>query len=301
MSNDKFIVTKEDSNFAIIPNEICQKLSDAEALGLYVYLTSLPPKWEFYKNVIRKHFAWGRDKLEKKISVLRCHNLVEVLPSRNEKGQFTDWNLHVKNGRNFTIPQNTEIPNPENQNTENQYTGELSTGLIKNCTQNTENPVTGEPVTGFSTPIKYIDTKTISETFKSFCEPPVDNSDPSTKPSLESTNALSRPKNDNGVDAEPNTDSDHYQNHGAKNGVINLSAKNIDKPASVKKTRAEYQKENAKRHDFADKLDNKAKSKEQMNREAKFEAENKEFKRTSGMPDYLKKLNDKIKRSTTRY
>jgi hypothetical protein len=159
MSTEKFIITKEDSNYAVIPNSICQKLADAEALGLYVYLVSLPPHWEFYKEVIRKHFGWGRDKLEKKLTVLRTHNLVEAVPERNEKGKFKNWNLHVKNGREFTITHNTENP----------CSGDLSTGLDKNSTQNTENTAAVKPVTGFDTPRKEIDKKAKAFRKKSSC------------------------------------------------------------------------------------------------------------------------------------
>jgi hypothetical protein len=167
MSVDKLIITKEDANYSIILNVISQNLTDAEALGLYVYLLSLPPKWEFYKEVIRKHFGWGRDKLEKKLTILRTHNLIEPIPERNEKGQFIGWNLHVKNGRDFThYPENQ---NPENHTTENPGSGELSTGLSKNSTQNTENAAAVKPVTGFSTPIKEIDKKEIDYKNKSFC------------------------------------------------------------------------------------------------------------------------------------
>lgn len=170
MSTDKFIITKEDSNFVTIPNAICQKLKDAEAIGLYVYLVSLPPQWEFYKAVIRKHFNWGRDKLEKKLSVLREHNLIEPVPDRNEKGQFVGWNLHVKNGRDFVYPVDAPLPEePETHNTENPCSGKLSTDLNKNSTQNTEKPAAGKPGTGFSTPIKDIDTKEKDFRKKSFC------------------------------------------------------------------------------------------------------------------------------------
>lgn len=159
MSVDKFIITKEDANYSIIPNVISQNITDAEALGLYIYFLSLPPQWEFYKNVIKKHFGWGRDKLDKKITILREHNLIDLVGNRNEKGQFVDWNLHVRNGRDFIYTQNTE----------NTCSGELSTGVSKNSTQNTENTAAVKPVTGFSTPIKNTNTNNKDFKKKSFC------------------------------------------------------------------------------------------------------------------------------------
>jgi len=159
MSTEKFIITKEDTNYTIIPNAICQNLKDAEALGLYIYLMSLPPQWEFYKTVIRKHFGWGRDKLDNKLTILKAHNLIEPVPHRNNKGQFEEWNLHVKNGRDFVPIQDTENP----------CTGELSTGLDKNSTQNTENSAAGKSVTGFDTPINNTNTNSKDFKKKSFC------------------------------------------------------------------------------------------------------------------------------------
>lgn len=221
MSNEKFIITKEDSNFVVIPNVICQMLSDADALGLYVYLASLPPKWEFYKTVIREHFNWGREKLDKKLAILKSHNLIEPRANRNEKGQFEGWCLHVKNGRDFIAK-----PLTENQNTENPCSGELSTDLDKNSTQNTENPDTGKPVTGFDAPINTTYQKSYK---KSFCA------------------------------------------------------------TAQKKSKADWRKENAKVHDFADSMNNVAASKAQMDNEARHIEQHEQIKRTQ-MPESLRNM-----------
>lgn len=159
MSVDKYIITKDDTQFSIIPNNVAQGLPDAEVLGLWIYLQSLPPNWVFHKSHLRNHFQWGRDKLDKKLTILKQHNLVEPIGIRDETGKFTQWTLHVKDGRDFTTTHNTENP----------CSGELSTGLYKNSTHNTEKPAAAKPVTGFSTPIKETKTKAKDFRKKSFC------------------------------------------------------------------------------------------------------------------------------------
>lgn len=149
MSVEKFIINKESSNYTIIPNKVLQNLRDAEALALWCYLQSLPPGWVFHKNKIKEQFGWGRDKLDKKLSVLKVHNLVEPRVVRGIKGKFTEWTLDVKNGDNFTIDQNTDF----------QCTGELSTEISQICSKNSPEyglPGTGQPGTGPDTPINTI-------------------------------------------------------------------------------------------------------------------------------------------------
>ena len=159
MSVEKYIITKEDTHFSIIPNRVAQGLSDAEALGLWIFLQTLPPNWEFHKSHIRNHFGWGRDKLDKKLLILKECNLAEPLALRDENGKFTQWTLNVRNGRDFVPIHNTENP----------CTGELSTGTAQKPIHNTENTAAVKPVTGFDTPIKEIDTKEKDYRKKSFC------------------------------------------------------------------------------------------------------------------------------------
>lgn len=101
MTVDKFRLTKDDSDYTTFPNSLLQGLNNAEALGLYVYLSSLPPTWEFYKEQIQKHFKIGRDKLEKSLKILSSCKLIEIFQERNLKGHFHNWRLHVCNPRSF--------------------------------------------------------------------------------------------------------------------------------------------------------------------------------------------------------
>lgn len=101
MTVEKFRFTKDDSDYTTFPNLLLQGLCHAEALGVYVYLSSLPPSWEFHKDQIRKHFNIGRDKLEKILCILLAHGLIQIFQERNLAGQFNNWRLHVNNPCTF--------------------------------------------------------------------------------------------------------------------------------------------------------------------------------------------------------
>lgn len=113
MSVEKYRLVKESNNYTIISNTILQKLNNYEALGLYCYLCSLPDNWIFYKDQLMKHGNMGRDKLAKLLKVLKEHNLIEYGQIKNEKGQYEEWQLHVKNGSEFKqINQTTDSQEP---------------------------------------------------------------------------------------------------------------------------------------------------------------------------------------------
>lgn len=101
MSVQKYVLSKDEAGFVLVVNKVAQNLHDAEALGLWVYLASLPPNWVFYKDQIRAHFNIGREKLNKLLSVLKKHRLITVEMSREGKGRFAHAVFHVHNGENF--------------------------------------------------------------------------------------------------------------------------------------------------------------------------------------------------------
>jgi len=101
MAVEKFRLTKESNNYTIISNSILQKLNNYEALGLYCYLCSLPDNWIFYKDQLMKHGNMGRDKLAKLLKILKECQLIDYGQIKNEKGQYEEWQLHVKNGSEF--------------------------------------------------------------------------------------------------------------------------------------------------------------------------------------------------------
>ena len=103
MSVDKFIVSHEESGFTTLPNEVIQGLRNAEALGLWCFCASLPPGWEFHKDMLQIHFGFGRDKSDKLFKILEQTNLIQITQTRDKNGRFKDWKLHVQNGRDFIM------------------------------------------------------------------------------------------------------------------------------------------------------------------------------------------------------
>ena len=102
MSVEKFIVTKDDSGYTILPNKVLKGLQPyPTALGVWCSLASLPQQWEFYKDKIYSDFNIGRDKLKKIFEILEKCNLIVVTQLRDSQGRFGDWSLHVKNGTEF--------------------------------------------------------------------------------------------------------------------------------------------------------------------------------------------------------
>jgi hypothetical protein len=109
MSVEKLIISKDASSFTTIPNKVLQGLQNMEALGLWCYLASLPPSWEFYKEVIREHCNLGRDKLDQLLKLLESHNLLSISVARDEKGKFSHLSVHIKNGEEFISIENKKI------------------------------------------------------------------------------------------------------------------------------------------------------------------------------------------------
>jgi hypothetical protein len=103
MSVQKYILTKESSNFTVLPNEVLQGLHNWEALGFWTYLSSLPHGWIFYKKQLQEHGKIGIHKLEKLLKILVQNNLVSVVQTRNAQGLFAHFSLNVLNGSNNRI------------------------------------------------------------------------------------------------------------------------------------------------------------------------------------------------------
>lgn len=103
MSVQKFVLSKESSNFTIVPNKVIQGIKELELLGFYVYLLSLPPEWIFYKTQLKDHCRIGIKKLERFLSRLAQMNLIEIAQMRDEKGHFAHFDLRILNGDSFKI------------------------------------------------------------------------------------------------------------------------------------------------------------------------------------------------------
>ena len=101
MSVKKYVIKKNQGNFTSFPNSVLQNINDYGAVGLYTYLSSLPPGWEFYKKHLQEHGRVGRNQLERLLKILVQHNLVHCVQARNEKGHFAHFEMEVNDGDSF--------------------------------------------------------------------------------------------------------------------------------------------------------------------------------------------------------
>lgn len=96
MSVDKLVITKYNTGYTSINNDILQQIDDIEVLGLYCYLSSLPPNFFIYRNQVRSHFRLGIHKIAKLLKELEKYDLVKTTYKRDENGRFTYMNIDVK-------------------------------------------------------------------------------------------------------------------------------------------------------------------------------------------------------------
>jgi hypothetical protein len=101
MSVEKLVISKQSSGYTTLDNKVLQGLNDIGAIGLWCYLSSLPPNWIFYKQQIRNHFNIGRDRLDSLLETLKSHHLIKMDAVRNAQGKFAHSNLIVCNGTEF--------------------------------------------------------------------------------------------------------------------------------------------------------------------------------------------------------
>lgn len=123
MSVEKFIISKESHPYTITSNKVIDGLKDhLELLGLYLYLSHLPPTWKFYKSKLSEKSKIGIKKLNKMIEMLSNCNLITVKQHRDKNGKFSHFDMCIKNGDYFknidleSYPQDNEEILPECQN-----------------------------------------------------------------------------------------------------------------------------------------------------------------------------------------
>lgn len=112
MSVQKFIVKKGSPSFTTIPNKVLQGIDNYELLGLYAYLISLPPEWEFQKTHLCKHGKVGIHKMERMLKQLEDYGLVRIAQIRDAQGRFSHFNMHVDDGELFKINKLDEDAQP---------------------------------------------------------------------------------------------------------------------------------------------------------------------------------------------
>ena len=132
----KYILRKRTSNFTIVSNDVINVLSgNLEALGLYLYLLSLPDEWNFYKTQLCKQFSIGIKKLEKLLKILNSFQLIQYGQKRNEKGQFATFYIDIYDLESIKN-KDLEESSPEGQNGRTVKTDGRSGEAIKETLQN---------------------------------------------------------------------------------------------------------------------------------------------------------------------
>jgi len=152
-------VKQEERAFTSNLNSVLQNLNQAEALGIWCFLSSLPHNWKINKNHLQKHFNIGRDRLDKSLKLLKDSNLIEIKRLRDADGTLKDGIIVVKVGWGF------------NQSPEIQCIGYESPSN-KGSHLSPEKPEPGLPVTG-KHPLQKKDIKNKiikTKKTKSFCK-----------------------------------------------------------------------------------------------------------------------------------
>lgn len=130
MSVQKLVVTQDETGFTMLKNNILQNFTDAQALGVWVYLASLPPNWTFYKEQLQSHFNIGRERINRILNTLKSHGLITINNQRDSKGRFIQMNLHVCSMHNFKVDAQPREPAPvlDLNDSVHPSTGKPSTG-----------------------------------------------------------------------------------------------------------------------------------------------------------------------------
>jgi hypothetical protein len=96
----------EQKNFTTHLNVVLQNVKNSTALGIWSYLSSLPPNWKINKQQLRSHFALGRATLNRALACLCAHNLLEIVQERKSDGTFFDNIIILKSGSDFILIEN---------------------------------------------------------------------------------------------------------------------------------------------------------------------------------------------------
>lgn len=113
----KHILRKRTIGYTTVSNSVVNVLkSNLPALGLYLYLLSLPDNWEFHKTHISKTCKIGIKKLERLLKELCAFALVQYGQKRNSKGQFEEFYIDIYDIESIKINELDKSVQPERQN-----------------------------------------------------------------------------------------------------------------------------------------------------------------------------------------
>ena len=94
-------VRQENKSFTTLYNHVIQNIDDAFVLGVYCYLSNLPPDWTVSKQQLMNHFDVGKDKMIYTMKWLNDNHLIEYHQDRNEDGTLCKNIIIVKDGSEF--------------------------------------------------------------------------------------------------------------------------------------------------------------------------------------------------------
>lgn len=94
-------IRQEKKSFTTNLNTVIQNLKNPLALGLWIYLSSLPEGWVVNKEHLRKHFDLGRDKLDSALLYLAQNMLIETGQDRLVDGKMGNGFINVRCGYDF--------------------------------------------------------------------------------------------------------------------------------------------------------------------------------------------------------
>ncbi len=94
-------VKQSQKSFTTFLNEVLQQLPSAVVLGVYVYLSSLPPTWVVNKQHLMNHFKLGRDKVGDILKWMNDNHLLSYERDRNPDGTLGKVAIVIKDGKDF--------------------------------------------------------------------------------------------------------------------------------------------------------------------------------------------------------
>jgi len=108
--------TKKDKNYTVIDNTILRDVRiTAKAKGIFIYLLSLPDKWDVHLNELVTHFVEGMDALKSGLRELKDLGYVECKPQREKSGRIMVWDYYLDEnpGVDEQLAENPLVANPE--------------------------------------------------------------------------------------------------------------------------------------------------------------------------------------------
>jgi len=123
------VKSKHASNYTVIPNDLFKSGMSLEAIGMLVYLLSLPHDWVVYKTTLHEKFGLGKEKTHRIFKELQQFGYVISVQKFAENGRFEYQ--HVVYDKPFNNENLTDTANTETVSTDSADSPLLSKQLTK--------------------------------------------------------------------------------------------------------------------------------------------------------------------------